>query len=65
MFEKFLKGGTEVPRCPMCRTILEMWGEEADYPQQTLTKFYKCNKCGYKRSKMSKLNEVSSNSDMS
>jgi len=45
------------PRCPVCRTELDRWGEEDNYTSMVRTIFIRCKKedCDYERIKYEKL----------
>ena len=54
--DRWLKKGTEEPRCPLCHNLLYVHGDTDNYPTKTKEEIWLCTnpKCNYKRSKFSK-----------
>lgn len=52
--DRWLKRGTETPRCPMCKNLLYISGDIMNFITKTKEEIWLCSnpKCEYKRSKM-------------
>ena len=55
--QRWLKKGTEEPRCPMCHSLLYKYGDTLNYITETKEEIWLCtnSECDYKRTRMFKL----------
>ena len=54
----FKRSAIANPKCPICRSPLEKWGEEINLINKIITEMFRCSnkKCTYVRNKFLSLN---------